>query len=128
MKNKILKMLIFIIITILVISILNVKLYATDEVISGAQEFLEAGRTETLNVDNVKAASNSLFNIFSVVGTVIVIAVGLVLGLQFIMGSIEEKVKVKEALIPYSIGSIVIFGAFAIWKIVLIAMNSISPL
>ena len=34
------------------------------------------------------------------------------------LGSIEEKAQVKEALIPFIIGCIVVFGAFGIWKIV----------
>ena len=32
-------------------------------------------------------------------------------------GSIEQQVKAKEVLLPYAIGSLVIFGAFGIWKL-----------
>ena len=40
--------------------------------------------------------------------------VGVVLGIQFITGSVEAKSKVKESLIPYFTGCVVIFGAFGI--------------
>ena len=33
------------------------------------------------------------------------------------IGSAEEKAQIKDALIPFVIGCIVIFGAFGIWKI-----------
>ena len=34
------------------------------------------------------------------------------------IGSIEEKAQVKESLIPFVIGCVVVFGAFGIWKMV----------
>lgn len=33
------------------------------------------------------------------------------------LGSIEEKANIKESLIPFVIGCIVVFGAFGIWRI-----------
>lgn len=44
-------------------------------------------------------------------------AVGIVIGIQFMVASAEDKAKVKEALVPYIVGCIVIFGAFTIWSI-----------
>lgn len=43
--------------------------------------------------------------------------VGTIIGIQFMVASAEDKAKVKEALVPYIIGCIVIFGAFTIWSI-----------
>ena len=37
---------------------------------------------------------------------------------------LEEKVKVKETLIPYVAGCIIIFGAFTIWKVVVEVLKS----
>ena len=33
-------------------------------------------------------------------------------------GSVEEQAKVKQTLVPYVAGCVVLFGAFTIWKIV----------
>lgn len=41
--------------------------------------------------------------------------VGTILGIQFMVASAEDKAKVKEAIVPYVVGCIVIFGAFTIW-------------
>ena len=43
--------------------------------------------------------------------------VGTIIGIQFMLASAEDKAKVKEALVPYVVGCIVIFGAFTIWSI-----------
>jgi hypothetical protein len=45
--------------------------------------------------------------------------VGVILGIQFIVSATEGKAKIKEKLIPYCIGCIVVFGAFGIWKLVI---------
>ena len=41
------------------------------------------------------------------------------LGIKFMLGSVEEKAKVKETLIPFTIGCIIIFGAYIIWRLVM---------
>ena len=46
----------------------------------------------------------------------VAVIIGAIIGVQFITGSIEGKAKIKEALVPYIIGCIVVFGAFFIWK------------
>lgn len=43
--------------------------------------------------------------------------VGIIIGIQFMVASAEDKAKVKETLVPYIVGCIVIFGAFTIWSI-----------
>lgn len=46
------------------------------------------------------------------------------MGINFVMGGIEEKSEIKAMLIPYIIGCIVVFGAFAIWKAVVDILQS----
>lgn len=49
--------------------------------------------------------------------------VGIIIGIQFMVASAEDKAKVKEALVPYVIGCVVIFGAFTIWSVVVNIMQ-----
>lgn len=58
-------------------------------------------------------------------GIAVAIIIGLVLGIQFMAGSVEQKAKVKDSLIPYIVGCVVIFGAFGIWKIVLTVLEGV---
>ena len=69
--------------------------------------------------------SNDLYNILLVVGIVIALIIGMILGIQFMTGSVEQKAKVKDSLIPYVAGCVVIFGAFGIWKLVVTLMQGI---
>ena len=108
-----------------IIFIFSSNVNATDDIIKGADSFLNNATSSTLKDDSIKSTSDMIFNAFSIVGTVIVVLVGAILGIQFIMGSTEEKAKVKETLIPYIIGSVVIFGAFGIWSIAINVFQNI---
>lgn len=58
-----------------------------------------------------------MYKLLMAIGIIIMFAVGTVIGIQYMVASAEDKAKVKEALIPYIVGCIVIFGAFTIWSI-----------
>lgn len=87
-------------------------------IISGADGFISAGTGESpISDDSLKTLSNNIYNILLILGTVIAVIIGAILGIQFMVGSVEQKSKIKEALIPYFAGCAVIFGAFGIWKL-----------
>lgn len=127
MKNKIIFMsLIFFIILIIASSIvkadsdLNIDL---GSVITGAQNFASIGESKVDNA-GLKRTSDLIYNtLFFIALAASVIYAG-VLGTKFMIGSLEEKTQVKEALIPFVIGCIVVFGAFAIWKIIVTLGNN----
>lgn len=98
--------------------------YAIDEILEQGKSFIENGETqvqtegEPIKDDALKDVSNTIYNIL--LGIAIFIAVGyaMVLGIYYMMGSIADQAKIKEGLLPFVIGCIVVFGAFGIWKIV----------
>ena len=122
-KKTVLKILI-IIFTMLGVLVLNnnfVQASSMSDVVEGAQDFIEAVEQDTspaLDTDDLVPMSNMLYNSVLVIAVIIAVIVGLVIAIQFITGSVAEKAKIKETLIPYVAGCIVIFGAFGIWRIV----------
>ena len=123
MKNIIIKIFFLIILITLITTTLS-KTYALSEVISGGDAFIEMGKeaseqNEVINGQTLKEASNSIYNTLFLIGIVVAVIVGMILGIQFITGSVEQKSKIKEAIIPYVVGCVVIFGAFGIWKLVI---------
>ena len=46
-----------------------------------------------------------------IVGTFIAVGVLMVIGIRYIMGSVEERATYKKSMIPYIIGCIILFGA-----------------
>ena len=101
---------------------------ALSNIVSGADGFIQNGQAGGSKIDNddIHSLSDSLYNILLIIGTIIAMIVGVVLGIQFITGSVEAKSKVKEALIPYVVGCIVVFGAFGIWKLAITILQGIG--
>ena len=66
-----------------------------------------------------------IYNIFLAVGLVVAVICGLILGIQFMMSSSEGQAEVKEKLVPFIVGCVVIFGAFGIWKLVMVLLQPI---
>lgn len=90
--------------------------HTVSEIINEAQDFVQGGTDGKVSGDNLKAASNSLYNILLTIGIFLAVAIGMYLGIKFMIASAEDKAKVKESLVPYIVGCVVIFGGFIIWK------------
>ncbi len=99
---------------------------ASSNFVSGADNFLNSGKEtfqEAVDQEKLKEASDLIYNTLLIVGTCAAVIMGGILGLQFIMGSVEQKVKVKESIIPFIIGCVVLFGAFGIWRLVILLLR-----
>lgn len=103
----------------------QVQEHTAGEVIGEGETFIDIGENQgaVIQTDNLQAMSNSLYNILLVVGIIIAVAVGGVLGIKFMLGSIDTQAEVKTMLVPYIAGCIVVFGAFIIWKVVLLIVQ-----
>ncbi len=90
-------------------------------IINGADKFVDDGEgaENTIDMDMLDDTSGLIYNTLLIIGTCIAVIIGAVLGLQFITGSVEQKVKIKESILPYIIGCVVLFSAFGIWKLVI---------
>lgn len=93
-------------------------------IISGADDFLNMGDANVLPEDNIQEMSNIIYNTLLIIGVILAVIVGIFLGIQFVTGSVEQKSKIKESLIAYIVGCVVIFGAFGIWKLVVTVLQS----
>ena len=91
------------------------------DIMNRAEGFVNNGENggNVINNDALKEGSNTLYNVLLVIGIAVAFIWGIVLGIQFITGSLGEKADVKKSLIVYIIGCIIIFGAFGIWKLLL---------
>ena len=96
-------------------------------IVSGADNFIHTGTTTESPISDteLKNLSNNIYNILLILGTVIAVIIGAVLGIQFMVGSVEQKSKIKETLIPYIAGCAIIFGAFGIWILAVSILGNI---
>lgn len=91
------------------------------DIMNRAEGFVKNGENggNVINNDALKEGSNTLYNVLLVIGIAVAFIWGIVLGIQFITGSLGEKADVKKNLIVYLVGCVIIFGAFGIWKLLL---------
>ena len=129
-KKNIIKVLT--IILILVISLMpniakanNSDEISIDDITGGIDNFMQAGQSQNnpLNQESLQNVSSVAYNILLAVGIIAAVIVGLIIGIKYMMGSVAQKAETKELLIPYIVGCVIIFGAFAIWKIAIELLN-----
>lgn len=143
--NKKIKIIIFLIIMISVVFGSKYKVFADGEadtqkksswtdIFDLGEKFIKEGRekdfrdidkddadkvkTGDIDESQIKEDASNIFDIIFAIGVVLTVIVGGILGIKFMFAGIEDKAKIKEALVPYILGCIVIFGAVAIWKFI----------
>ncbi len=110
-------------------TIIPLKVNAVSDMFKDADNFLAAGESPTKTVIDEKklqSTSNTIYKWLMVIAICVSVIIGAILGALFITGSIEGKAKIQEALVPYIIGCIVVFGAFFIWKTLVNTGNSLE--
>lgn len=65
----------------------------------------------TSDTGSVQNVGSRILGIVRVVGTIVAVAMLIVLGIKYMMGSAEERAEYKKTLFPYFIGAILIFAA-----------------
>lgn len=90
-----------------------------DGFMNDGKDFIANGeQSSDINQGQLQKTSNILYNIFLGAGIIVAVLVGMFLGMKYMMGSVEEKADLKQTLVAYAVGCVVIFGAFGIWKLV----------
>lgn len=63
-------------------------------------------------------AGNSLVSVITSVGVVISVITLAILGVKYMLGSVEERAEYKKTLMPYFIGATLVFSASTIAEII----------
>ncbi|MFR3182775.1 MAG: hypothetical protein ACLTPN_04100 [Clostridia bacterium] len=95
-----------------------------EDMMSDANDFINKG---AVNIDQgtLSNFSKTMYNILLAVGVVVAVIIGAIIGLKLMTSSIEEKAEAKKLLVPYVVGCVMVFGGFAIWKLVVTILQSI---
>ena len=59
----------------------------------------------------ITTKANAILGIIQVVGSIISVIALVVIGIKYMAGSIEEKAEYKKTMLPYLIGSVLLFAA-----------------
>ena len=94
-----------------------------DDMIGDSDSFLKKANKDVITSASLQEFSKTYYNIFLTVGIIVAVLAGSVLGIKFMLSGAAEKAQIKELLIPYIVGCIVVFGSFTIWKIVVTILS-----
>lgn len=102
--------------------------YSVGNIFKDAQDFVHSGNEPSTMIDTeaLQDTSEFIYKILFSIGLVVAIAVGMYLGIQFMVASAEDKAEVKKGLIAYCAGCLVLFGAFGIWKLVINTVKNVT--
>lgn len=71
------------------------------------------------NTDKISKIGNAIIGLIRTVGSLASVAVIIILGIKYMAGSIEEKAKYKETMVPYVIGAALTFGIINILSMII---------
>lgn len=99
-----------------------------DSVVEDADSFVNAnksGLTDPLNMGELQNVIGTIYNIALSIGVMVAVVMGGVLGVKYMASSVEGKAEVKTMLVPYAVGCAIVFGAFGIWKLLIVILQQI---
>lgn len=68
------------------------------------------GAISNTDVEPITNIANPIIGIIKVVGAIVLVAVLMIMGIKYILGSAEEKAEYKKTMIPYLIGTFLLVG------------------
>lgn len=98
-------------------------------IINAGQSFIDAGVNTNAVIptdERIRDTSNLIYNVVFILGLIVMVIWGMVLGIKFITGSVEEQAEVKKGLFPYGVGCIIIIGGYTIWRVVVIIVQQFA--
>lgn len=128
MKKKIIAILL---ILVLFIANINNLCYAddapktVDDTLHQAQKFISPDTSGTIDQGKMKTAIDLIYDLLLGIAIIAALIVGVILGIKFMVGAADEQADIKQKLIVYIAGCVVVFGAFGIWKLVVTIMKSL---
>lgn len=105
-----------------------------DDIIRDAEAFererggtvgAQGSQTFEVNQGKLQSFSSNLFSVLIIAATAVSVLVGIVIGVKYMIGSVEEKAKYKEWIVPYLAGCAAVYGAFGIWKLLVTVLGSV---
>ena len=116
MNKKTMKILAFVVTLFIVIAMMS-------SVVNAASGVNLTPSQITANIDSnsqnqIQSVGQKIVGIIQVIGIVIAVVVIMVVGIKYMMGSVEEKAEYKKTMMPYIIGAVLIFAGSTLANVV----------
>lgn len=98
--------------------------FSLTDVINNAQDFPKT--SNNIPETTARDLQATIYNILFTVGVIVAVIGTSILGIQFITSAPEGRAEVKQRMIPFVIGCIIVFAGFTIWKFAVNFVQGIS--
>lgn len=99
--------------------------FSFTDVINGVNKFENAASGSGVNESELISISNSIYNILLSIAIIVNIIVGIIIGIKLMTSEAENKAEAKKSLIVFFVGSVLVYAAFGIWKVLVSFLNTI---
>lgn len=78
------------------------------------------------DMDVVANKAGVIFDIITTIGIIVAVVTILIIGIKYMIGSVEEKAEYKKTMIPYIIGVVMLAGISGILKVIATIVEGIG--
>ena len=121
MKNKIIAAIITLFLVSLILSSTLFGVYAALGV-DNPEDYINQGNTN-IGQGEMKTIGSTIVGIVRAIGTALAVIIIMIIGIKYILGSVEERAQYKQTVMPYIIGAILLFGGAQVTGIIYDAVH-----
>lgn len=115
MINKIIKIILLFVVILTIFSTYNVQ--AIQDPLKDPNAYDDVAKPEDNDNGAIMTMGGKVLGIINIVGVVVSVIVLMIIGIKYMLGSIEEKAEYKKSMTGYVIGAIMLFGITTIANI-----------
>lgn len=84
----------------------------TSDTIEGMEpdSWKPSSTTVTSGTNKIQEIGNSIIGPIRIIGTIVSVVTLIIIGIKYILGSVEEKAEYKKTMTPYLIGAVMVFA------------------
>lgn len=97
-----------------------------DDVLKNINGYVPGDTISGSDTQKITEKASLILSVITNIGIVLAVLMSAILGIKYMLGSLEEKAEYKKDLVPYLIGSILLFGICAIVKVLQTIGQSIN--
>lgn len=113
-KNKKIRLTIIILLTIMLL--ISFKLFVYAESIEDNLDLFDP-KSNQISEPDLEEKANTILGTINVVGIIVSVVTIVIIGMKYMLGSVEEKAEYKQTMIIYLIGAILLFSITTIANI-----------
>lgn len=115
MKNKIKTVFLIITLVIIIFTIMPIQVKAFKDPAKDPNSW--APKNDTSNSTKYKSMVGKILGTINVIGIVVSVIVLIIIGIKYMLGSIEEKAEYKKTVMGYVIGAVMLFSCTTVANI-----------